>query len=242
MRIFIPISFLVIASLLFLPTAEPQMIQVVVAGKAAAAAPASIAFVQYKASNHGYGTTSAGPTFDSAVSTNGVVLVIFQCGDNCSGSVTDSKGNTYTERGVGGSGVIHFFTAPVTTGGSSFAITIAVSGCANCLRRAQAQEFSNASDFDKMTTAASGTSATPASAAVTPTNNGSMIVGSWNSYADPGTVTAGSGFTNLNGTYLEYQYIYVESQRQATAAPIQAGFSLSNSVYGDTYAIVIAPL
>jgi hypothetical protein len=42
MRIFIPITFLVIASLLFLPAAESQMVQVVVAGKAAAAAPASI--------------------------------------------------------------------------------------------------------------------------------------------------------------------------------------------------------
>ena len=198
-------------------------------------------FAQVKTAGFAFGVTSGSVTFDSDVGTDSVVVVAIH--GNTSRSITsvvDNKSNSYTTRTGGSSAARHTATADVSTGGSSFQVTVTMDGT-NGMRRVQILEYDGADGFDIAVTD-TGTSTTPDSGAGTPANDGSVIFGMAASTADPGTVPAGSGFT-LRGSQINVQggWLCTESQIQATAASISTDFSYTNSVFWDCHMLVVPP-
>lgn len=119
-------------------------------------------------------------------------------------TVTDSKGNTYTriaDTGANDTGTETVWWAPITTGGTSFTVTVTNTGGAFARMDAVAQEFNGFTGtptFDKVSAFTSGSSVSPLSlTSGTLTQANEMVVGSFAHYSTVSAFSLGSGYTNL---------------------------------------------
>ena len=162
----------------------------------------------------------------SAIDTSGAnCIIIFISRNNSSGTVSDSKGNTWTELSTFSAGAgLPFVTAyyainPTVGSGHTFTVSTATQ-----FPNITAEAYSGVDDYTSQetgtNTSASATSGQPGS--ITPAADGTLLYSGIAWGASPGTPTVNSGFVIGNGSA---GYLI-----QSTAAAVNPTWSWDNSV------------
>jgi hypothetical protein len=242
MRILIPITFLVIASLLFLPTAESQMVQVVVAGKAAAAAP-SFSITEIGTAGPGSSTTTCAITTSESVGSGEDIIVLahdiftsaITCSADDSGDATYSNDLNYTDADQSytrGCWVRGRQTSTLNSG-STVTVTASGSGSWSCAAYKVVGLKTDSPDETKTRNSYSASMSVTADNALDQASE--LVLGHFAMGATDKTLTATNGYTIITDRSVSTKRIFVLYQKVATTtAPAITGTASAAESYAAT--------
>lgn len=173
-------------------------------------------------------TTSASVTLDT---TGANKITLYVSSSDATGTITDSKGNTYTERSsnVGSVAERIFDSQDSPTVGSGH--TIGITGSTYPSVAVLAFSGAASSAFDQQNSGSSSVSTTVSSGSVTPSEDNEIVVSSAHGYAntsmtcDVGTVVESVPFSSGQHWSLFVSYVI-----QTTAAAVNATFTGSSGL------------
>lgn len=160
-----------------------------------------MAYVQSVSNDAGGSGTGTTQAFGANNNAGNTLIFAVRCGGDNTVTVSDSKGNTWTENvhQVQSSdlGLLSVWSAPNCAAGAN-TVTFGFSTAVTArwvIAEYDGMVTSNVFDVKTATDSAGSTSTTPTSGSATPTTNNSLVLGVVATGGSQGTITAGSGYT-----------------------------------------------
>lgn len=183
-----------------------------------------MAYVQSVSNDAGGSGTGTTQAFSVANTAGNTLIFGVRCGGDCVVTVTDSKGNTWTENvhQVQSSdlGMMSVWSAPNCAAGAN---TVTFSFSTAVTARWFIAEYSgmltsNVFDVKTATDSGASTSTTPTSGSATPTTGKSLVLGIVVTGGSQGVITAGSGFTLREAANATYRIALEDKEITSTSA------------------------
>lgn len=201
-----------------------------------------MAYVQSTGADAGGSGTGTSIAFSSNNTAGNTLIFAARCGGDCTVTVSDSKGNTWTEDvhlvQTSDLGLLTVWSAPNCAAGANtvtFTFSVVVTS-RYLIAEYNGMQTSAILDKKATTDGAGVTSATPTSAATaTTTNANDLILGFVVTGGAQGTISAGSGFTLREAT-LETSRVALEDKIVTSTGAYTSSFNFTGA---DTYAIAV---